>query len=332
MSKSELAAALAKYNSAMGWSTIAVAVGIFGEYISHFIFTKEKKSRAEWLCTILFAVLVIGGVSGEWWYGKRLSETADSLQRIADGEVAAAKQKASEADARAKLAEASVKGYDKQIADDQARIKTAEATVALAKASVRDAVAKLATADARIAEAQRGAAEANRAAESERLERQRLEVLVAPRRLTRDQQKKIADRLKGFSGHSVTVSTYSNDGESIAIATEIIAALKTGGITVTDERGNSLSSGSWFTGMNIRGPASENSFIIALRAALYIEGNIDAGINQPTPMPTMTGNAALTGRAEMTGSGALRKSGSSPPGSPVVIEVGMKPYEIETLK
>src|ERR1017187_1460039 len=50
MSKSELAAALAKYNSAMGWSTIAVAVGIFGEYISHFIFTKEKKSRAEWLC------------------------------------------------------------------------------------------------------------------------------------------------------------------------------------------------------------------------------------------------------------------------------------------
>src|ERR1017187_3446610 len=127
MSKSELAAALAKYNSAMGWSTIAVAVGIFGEYISHFIFTKEKKSRAEWLCTILFAVLVIGGVSGEWWYGKRLSETADSLQRIADGEVAAAKQKASEADARAKLAEASVKGYDKQIADDQARIKTAEA-------------------------------------------------------------------------------------------------------------------------------------------------------------------------------------------------------------
>ena len=100
MSKSELAAALAKYNSAMGWSTIAVAVGIFGEYISHFIFTKEKKSRAEWLCTILFAVLVIGGVSGEWWYGKRLSETADSLQRIADGEVAAAKQKASEADSR----------------------------------------------------------------------------------------------------------------------------------------------------------------------------------------------------------------------------------------
>jgi hypothetical protein len=291
-------------------------------------------------------VLIVIGVVGEG-VCEGLVSTADRwLQEFSNISLVAAQRQADRANERASVnekeaamarataesAKASVKGYDKQIADDQARIKTAEATVALAKASVRDAVAKLATADARIAEAQRGAAEANRAAESERLERQRLEVLVAPRRLTRDQQKKIADRLKGFSGHSVTVSTYSNDGESIAIATEIIAALKTGGITVTDERGNSLSSGSWFTGMNIRGPASENSFIIALRAALYIEGNIDAGINQPTPMPTMTGNAALTGRAEMTGSGALRKSGSSPPGSPVVIEVGMKPYEIETLK
>src|SRR5580700_8497832 len=97
MNKSGLVAALAKYNSAMGWSTIAVAVGILGEYVSHFVFTKEKKSKAEWACTVVFALLVIGGVSGEWWYGKQLSETADSLQRMADAEVAAANQKASEA-------------------------------------------------------------------------------------------------------------------------------------------------------------------------------------------------------------------------------------------
>src|ERR1039457_615717 len=109
MTKSELASILAKYNTEMGWATIAVAVGILGEYIAHFVFTKEKKGRAEWVCTLLFAILVIGGVSGEYWYGKQLSGTADSLQRIADSEVAAASQKASEADAVAQSARSSVK-------------------------------------------------------------------------------------------------------------------------------------------------------------------------------------------------------------------------------
>jgi multidrug efflux pump subunit AcrA (membrane-fusion protein) len=197
MTKSELASILAKYNTEMGWATIAVAVGILGEYIAHFVFTKEKKGRAEWVCTLLFAILVIGGVSGEYWYGKQLSGTADSLQRIADSEVAAASQKASEADAVAQSARSSVKGYDKQIADDQARIKTAEAAVASAKASVHEAVAKLATADARIAEAETRAKEADSHTADVMLE---LAKLKLPRILDFGLRDRLAKSVGPFSG------------------------------------------------------------------------------------------------------------------------------------
>jgi hypothetical protein len=127
MSKSELASLLAKYNSRMGLATIAVAIGILGEYIAHFVFAKEKKSKMEWVCTVLFALLVVGGVSGEYWYGKQLSETVDSLQRLSDGEVANANKNASEADEGAKKVEAASKGLDKQISEAKAQVASANA-------------------------------------------------------------------------------------------------------------------------------------------------------------------------------------------------------------
>lgn len=93
MGKLELEALLSKYNSEMGWATIAVAMGIFGEYISHFAFSRdEKRSRAEWICTVLFAVFVLGGVVGEWRFGEALSDTTGKLQRIADKEVSDARE------------------------------------------------------------------------------------------------------------------------------------------------------------------------------------------------------------------------------------------------
>jgi hypothetical protein len=117
----------AKYNSRMGLATIAVAIGILGEYIAHFVFTKEKKNKMEWVCTVLFALLVVGGVSGEYWYGKQLSETVDSLQRLSDGEVANANKNASEADEGAKKVEAASKGLDKQISEAKAQVASANA-------------------------------------------------------------------------------------------------------------------------------------------------------------------------------------------------------------
>jgi len=88
MGKTELEKLLSAYNWWMGISTIAVAVGILGEYVAHFIFEKEPRRRTETAFTIVFGVLVLGGVAGEYIFGSRLSETANALQQLSDQEVA----------------------------------------------------------------------------------------------------------------------------------------------------------------------------------------------------------------------------------------------------
>lgn len=72
---------------------------------------------------------------------------------------------------RAKALEAQVKGYDKQIADDKLRI----------------------------AKAEQSAAEAKRDAESQRLERVKLQKLVNPRMLDKAAWPAIADELRPFA-------------------------------------------------------------------------------------------------------------------------------------
>lgn len=85
MDKSTLEASSRAYNSLMGWATIAVAVGIGGEYIAHFFSNKEKRWwRA---VTLLFALCVLLGVVGEWWFGKKLSDVADQIQLASDKDV-----------------------------------------------------------------------------------------------------------------------------------------------------------------------------------------------------------------------------------------------------
>jgi hypothetical protein len=323
-------------------STAAVIVGVIGEMISDFGTFPDSKLGLDRKDSIgkLSSIVLVLGLCFELFAAARTNQLSDEV--IVDLELQASRtitalgpamERASKANATAESARASVRGYDKQIADDQARIKTAEATVAASKASVSGAVAKVATAEARIAEAQRDAADANKIAESERLERQRLEVLVAPRRLTGEQQKHIGSRLKPFAGRAVTVTRYwSNDGESFALAAEIGAALKFAGINVTVGGAESTSFNTWFFGVNLRGPSSENDMLLALRAALISEGNIDPGINQPTPMPTVTGSVSFSGPVRYSGGGGLSAAGPSPPGSPVVIEVGLKPYKIDELK
>jgi hypothetical protein len=101
MNKLALSALLKVLNSRMGWSTIAVAVGILGEYIAHFAFSRDKKSRLEWVSTIAFAALVVGGVGGEYWFGKQLSESTDQLQAMSEADVSDANTKAGGANERA---------------------------------------------------------------------------------------------------------------------------------------------------------------------------------------------------------------------------------------
>jgi hypothetical protein len=89
MDKLALEHLLSSYNWWIGFSTIAVAVGILGEYVAHFIFEKEARSnKRAMVASVLFGILVLGGVVGEYLFGSKLSQVSETLQRIADKEVA----------------------------------------------------------------------------------------------------------------------------------------------------------------------------------------------------------------------------------------------------
>jgi hypothetical protein len=98
MDKHALEQLLSSYNWWMGVSTIAVAVGILGEYVAHFVFEDEaRRDKREMAVSILFGVLVLGGVVGEYVFGKRLTQVSEQLQQIAEAEVAQSNKDAAQA-------------------------------------------------------------------------------------------------------------------------------------------------------------------------------------------------------------------------------------------
>lgn len=89
MDNSVLEELLDKDNWLMGLSTIAVAIGIFGEYVVHFAF--ERRNRDNWFTTtftLLFGAFVLGGVVGEYIFGSRLSQVSKQIQLNAYAQVA----------------------------------------------------------------------------------------------------------------------------------------------------------------------------------------------------------------------------------------------------
>jgi hypothetical protein len=98
MDKNALEQLLSSYNWWMGLSTVAVAIGILGEYVAHFIFEEDaRRNKREMAVSILFGVLVLGGVVGEYLFGKKLSQVSERLQQMADTEVAQANRGAAAA-------------------------------------------------------------------------------------------------------------------------------------------------------------------------------------------------------------------------------------------
>ena len=230
---------------------IAVAVGIIFELpevikVIREAFTNWRSTKhLEQAIAVLGVIgwlMVASGVAGET-VCEALVFSADTLiQTFDSGLLTDAQQRTAFALEDAESAKALASGYQAQIADSNTRVKVAEATVATAKADVADAVAKVATADARIAEADARAQEARSIAEAEKLEREKLEVLVAPRRLSVEQQRQLSTVLRKYARKTVRVSTYGLDGEGAAIGTQIIAVLNTVGILVIDERASFLRS------------------------------------------------------------------------------------------
>jgi hypothetical protein len=220
MDKNVLEQLLSSYNWWMGVSTVAVALGILGEYVAHFVFEKEaRRNRLEMVISILFGVLVLGGVVGEYVFGKRLSQVSQQLQQIADAEVAQYNKDAAQARKDAEIVK-------QQSADTNERAAKAEQHAAEENERASKALKSAEIARKKAEEFQLQIAQANeRAANAER-ETARLTERVADRTLTDAQAVSIAEKINPFVGQRVQIMTYWDASEPMGLANRILLALK----------------------------------------------------------------------------------------------------------
>jgi len=212
MDKSSLEQLLFTYNRWMGVSTVAVAIGILGEYVAHFVFEKEaRRNKLEMAISVLFGVLVLGGVVGEYIFGSKLSEVTGTLQRIADTEVARSNKEAESAHREAEIARKEAASLADDIAKEEKGVADANARAALAE---------------------QHAAEANKKAEDERIARLKLEAALAPRRVSSEQERLITSRLLKFKKWQITLFVVTGNPEAADFASDFERVFRNAGFSV----------------------------------------------------------------------------------------------------
>ncbi len=152
--------------------------------------------------------------------------------------------------------------------------------------NIKEAYLKRGIAEAgqQAAEADARAAEANRKAEEERLERLKLEAKIAPRRLNADQQRAITTALKSFSGRKVMIKSYALDVEAAILGKQIIKALTSTNIDVSDNILSVSSLGSIALAVHVTG--NDEPLVAKLLDVLSSIGNL---LVTPDPVPAATG-------------------------------------------
>lgn len=155
----------------------------------------------------------------------RLAESTQETERIK----AASAVNKQESDHKIAELNKQTAGLTTEAAQARASIAASDARVKEAESRIASAIASVKAADARIAEAQRAAADANRIAETERLERLKLEEKVAWRRLSDAQQVGLGNRLIRFSGQLVNCAFLSNDMEAFSFSSDLASALRKAG-------------------------------------------------------------------------------------------------------
>ena len=269
MDKTALEQLLFSYNWWMGVSTVAVAVGILGEYVAHFIFEEDaRRNRLEMGISILFGALVLGGVVGEYIFGKELSQVSDQLQQIADTDVAHANQDAAAAHKEAELArQQSAATYERASKAEQ---YAAQENVRAAKAleSAETARKSAEGLNLQIAQANERAAVAER-------ETALLKAAMADRTLTDEQVRAIATKLNPYWGQEYEVTAYWDSKESMGITDRIHAALQLAGWKFLPPKGFRAMMGGVVGILVYSHPdadGSTKSAVVALVTALQQEG------------------------------------------------------------
>ena len=164
-------------------------------------------------------------------------------------------------------------------ADVKIEAARSEAKVALEKASnesaerIRGVEEKarvdVAKANESAEQAKSDAAEANRKAETERLERIKLEAIVAPRDLSLEKQLSISRSLFKHSGQRIRMKSYVLDTESAVFGQQILNALHGANLSYDDRRMTIQSTGEIATGVRVTGSNSSlvNDILAVLRDA-----------------------------------------------------------------
>ncbi len=172
-------------------------------------FVTSPTDPPDWMKLAAFAgwALIVLGVMAEGYTEAKVSDADRNLQTFNDTLLADARKQAAEA-------EATARGFDVQIAQSNATAKSAEAT---AKKF-----------ESQIAIAQRDAAESKKEAESERLERVKLQKELEPRRLTGVQKEKLTNLLRDRPG-PIMIQWASDGTEAVDFANDIGDALNKAG-------------------------------------------------------------------------------------------------------
>ena len=111
----------------------------------------------------------------------------------------------------------------------------------------------------------------------------RLEAIIAPRSLSLDQQRRIADACRKFHGHAASVVSYSTDAEASGLASQIIV-LHASDVPVADDIATVMPVGGFETGVHVRAPNEEKDFASTIADALSSIGHLDvAPPNDPLP-------------------------------------------------
>ena len=275
MDKNVLEQLLSSYNWWMGLSTIAVAIGILGEYVAHFIFEEEaRRNRLQMIVSVLFGVLVLGGVVGEYLFGKKLSQVSEQLQQVADAEVAQ---------------------FNREAAQARRDAETAKGDAAKA--------------NERAAKNETESAQLRKEAEAEHLARVRLQEQIQPRTISESDSKAMADELWKFApslkGKKIKISSEIGNAEALVFSIEIVDILNRARIDVDpDELGRVEWVGKVLMGVKVSGPPNDMEFIKLLAKELstrskssavwewkptYTEVKIEVGVKPIVGLPKKFG-------------------------------------------
>jgi hypothetical protein len=153
----------------------------------------------------------------------------------------------------------------------------------------RSAAAAQNEANRQIAVANEQAATAQRDAETEKLERLKLEEKVAPRRLTRGQLEAIAVALSGYQKQKVVVKSYSLDIEGGVLGKQIIEALQSAGITVQDGTASDMPLGGFSVGIHVFGASSK--LVEAITVAIQTQTQLAVHSSPGSPTANLPGTS-----------------------------------------